>query len=248
METTINAFLGGRLALEQPLTGYRAGIDPVLLAAACDVTPGASVLELGCGVGTALFCLARRVPDLALFGVEAEAELADLARRNADRNALQAEIVTADLQALPPAIRNLQFDAVLANPPFFDRARSSASGNTTREAGRGEVTPLAAWIDVATRRLAPKGRFVLIQRIERLPDVIAACDARLGDLEVIPIQPRDARPARLFLMRAQKGGRAAFCLRPSLILHDGASHRFDGDDYRPEISAVLRGAEKLPVA
>ena len=56
-ETTDNAFLGGRVQLLQPRRGYRAGVDPVLLAAAVAARPGEAVLELGCGVGTALLCL-----------------------------------------------------------------------------------------------------------------------------------------------------------------------------------------------
>ncbi|MEO0916318.1 MAG: methyltransferase, partial [Pseudomonadota bacterium] len=59
--TTDNAFLGGRLQVLQPAVGYRAGADPVLLAAAVDAGPGHSVLDVGCGVGTALLCLGTRV-------------------------------------------------------------------------------------------------------------------------------------------------------------------------------------------
>ena len=44
-------FLGGRLMVAQPKTGYRAGVDPVLLAASVPAVRGESVLELGCGVG-----------------------------------------------------------------------------------------------------------------------------------------------------------------------------------------------------
>ena len=33
-ELTRNGFLGGRVQLWQPVCGYRAGVDPVLLAAA----------------------------------------------------------------------------------------------------------------------------------------------------------------------------------------------------------------------
>jgi tRNA1Val (adenine37-N6)-methyltransferase len=51
-------FLMGRLRLLQPLRGYRAATDPVLLAAACPATPGQSVLDLGCGAGAAALCLA----------------------------------------------------------------------------------------------------------------------------------------------------------------------------------------------
>jgi hypothetical protein len=94
-ETTQDAFLGGRVQLLQPRKGYRAGLDPVLLAASVPAQAGDTVLELGCGVGAALFCLAARVPGLTLTGVELQADYADLARQNADLNGTGAEIVTA---------------------------------------------------------------------------------------------------------------------------------------------------------
>jgi tRNA1(Val) A37 N6-methylase TrmN6 len=247
VETTRNAFLGGRLRLRQPRHGYRAGIDPVLLAAACPAAPGARVLELGCGIGTALFCLARRVPGLTLTGVERDAGIAALARENAADNGIAAEIVTADLAALPAPLRQRQFDLVLANPPYFDRGASTPSVEAGREAGRGEDTPLPAWIATAARRLAPRGRLVVIQQMPRLPEALAACGPDLGGLEVIPLQPRVARAARLFLLRAQKASRAAFCLKPPVLLHDGPAHVTDGDDYHPDIAAVLRDAAALPI-
>jgi tRNA1(Val) A37 N6-methylase TrmN6 len=61
-ELSRNDFLGGRLRLWQPVSGYRAGVDPVLLAASVPALSGQSVLELGCGAGAAILCLATRVP------------------------------------------------------------------------------------------------------------------------------------------------------------------------------------------
>ena len=52
-DVTEDAFLGGKLHLKQPRRGYRAGVDPVLLAAAVPAQAGQSVLDLGCGVGAA---------------------------------------------------------------------------------------------------------------------------------------------------------------------------------------------------
>lgn len=50
---TVDRVLDGRVVIAQPADGYRVAIDPVLLAAAVDAAPGARVLDLGCGVGTA---------------------------------------------------------------------------------------------------------------------------------------------------------------------------------------------------
>ncbi|MBL4768768.1 MAG: methyltransferase, partial [Rhodobacteraceae bacterium] len=49
------------MILFQPRKGYRAGIDPMLLAASVPAHAGQSVLELGCGAGAAILCLATRV-------------------------------------------------------------------------------------------------------------------------------------------------------------------------------------------
>ncbi|WP_348656358.1 methyltransferase, partial [uncultured Sulfitobacter sp.] len=67
---TRDAFLGGKLHLWQPRKGYRAGVDPVLLAATVPAQAGQRVLELGCGVGAVSLCLGARVPGLQLTGVE----------------------------------------------------------------------------------------------------------------------------------------------------------------------------------
>lgn len=245
-ETTDNGFLGGRLQLLQPRRGYRAGIDPVLLAASVIARPGQAVLELGCGVGTALFCLGARLPGLALAGVELQPEYADLARENAARNHLPAEIHTADLSALPPALKARGFDHVIANPPYFLRDGSHASADAGRETGRGEGLALAEWIAVAARRLRPGGSATFIQRAERLPEMLAACEGRLGALELKPLAPRAGREARLVLLRGRKGGGAAFRLHAPLVLHQGAAHLSDGEDYAPLIADVLRNGAALP--
>jgi tRNA1(Val) A37 N6-methylase TrmN6 len=68
-ETTEDFLLGGRVRLEQPAVGLRAAIDAVLLAAAIPARAPEAVLELGCGTGAALLCLAARLPGLALHDV-----------------------------------------------------------------------------------------------------------------------------------------------------------------------------------
>jgi len=243
-ELSDDAFLGGSLQLLQPRHGYRAATDPVLLAAAVPARPGQRVLELGCGVGTAVLCLGYRVPGLALFGVERQPAYAALARANAARNGQKVDVVEGDIARLPAELRH-PFDHVLVNPPFFPAGGGTAATDAGREAALREETPLALWIDAATRRLAPGGWLTLIHLAERLPDLMTALDGRLGTASLLPLVPRAGRPASRLLLRARKGGRGAFRLLPPLVMHDGATHDGDRDSFTPEVQAVLRQGASL---
>ena len=68
---------------------------------------------------------------------------------------------------------------------------------------------------------------------------------RLGSIEVVPLAARSGRKAELVILRARKGGRAAFQLHPPLILHAGERHEKDEESYTPHVSAVLRDGAAL---
>jgi tRNA1(Val) A37 N6-methylase TrmN6 len=243
-ELSDDKFLCGRLRLLQPLKGYRAATDPVLLAAACPARPGDSVLDLGCGAGAASLCLGLRVPGLALSGLEVQPDYAELARRNAIRNGIALEVRDGDLARMPKALRR-DFDHVIANPPYY-----GSGGSPSPEAGRARAmqvqTPLADWVATAARRLRPGGWLTLILITEGLPEVLSAMAPRLGSAAVLPLAPREGRPALRVLVQARKGGRAPFRLLSPFVIHQGAAHDGDRESYTPAANAVLRdGADLL---
>lgn len=245
IETREDAFLGGRLHIRQPVNGYRAGADPVFLAAAIPAKSGQNVLELGCGVGTALCCLMARVSGLTVTGVERDPNHAQMARENCAPLDPTANIVIADIFDLPAQVIDQSFDHVFFNPPFFDRASGPAAPNPDREGGRGTDVTLGEWVDVALKRTRPDGLLTLIHRIAWLPDAIKALGSRAGDTRVLPLQPRRARAAKLFILQAKKGSNAPFTLLPPMILHKGDAHIEDGDSYTDSSAAVLRNGAPL---
>lgn len=244
---THDDFLGGRIRIWQPRKGYRAGVDPVLLAAAVPAKSGQTVLELGCGVGVASLCLAARVPDLNIAAVEVQAAYAALAQRNATEVDLPLEVFTADLRSLPSELRQRRFDHVFMNPPYFDRAAGTASEDLGKDIAFGGETPLSDWLDVGIRRIGPRGYLTLIQRIERLPEVLMHLSGRLGAIIVRPISGRASKAPGLFLLQARQEGKTPFRMAPTLVMHDGESHENDRDSYKPEMNAVLRNGAELPI-
>lgn len=243
---TDDAFLGGRVRLWQPAAGYRAAMDPVLLAAAVPARAGEAVLDLGCGAGAAALCLGARVPGLALAGLELQGDYAALARANAARNDLALEVTEGDVAQMPAGLRARVFDHVLTNPPYY-----GASGPAAADAGRDralrEALPLGEWIAAGLRRLRPGGRITVIQSADRLADLLAALSPGAGSVAVLPVAPRDGRPARRVIVSARKGGRGALRLLAPLVLHAAPAHAGDGEDFTDTARAVLRDAAALPL-
>lgn len=245
-ELSDDKFLCGRLRLLQPLKGYRAATDPVLLAAACPADPGQSVLDLGCGAGAAALCLGHRVPGLALAGLELQPAYADLARRNAARNGIPVEVHEGDLARMPRDLRR-DFDHVIANPPYY-HAGGSPSPVAARARAMQVDTPLSDWVAAATRRLRPGGWLTLICGADGLPEVLAALAPKLGSAAVLPLAPREGRAALRVIVQARKGGRAPFRLLAPFVIHAGAAHDGDRESYTPAANAVLRDGASLLAA
>lgn len=242
---TDDGFLGGRLRLLQPAKGFRSGVDAVLLAGCVAAKPGESALELGCGVGAAMLCLGARVPDMRLAGLELQEEYAELARRNAARNGIHAEIHSGDLRAMPDALKQRRFDHVLANPPYYLKDHWTAPDRADRAVALGETADLADWLDAAARRLRPGGYVHVIQKASRFADLLAALDGRFGALELKPVAPRPGRAAELVILRARKGARTPPRLFSPLVLHGAESHLRDGSDWTAEADGLLRNGAVL---
>lgn len=236
-DVSCDAILGGRLKLWQPTQGYRAAIDPVLLAAALPDSLEGRVADLGCGVGTAGLCAAARLPKIDVVGVERDAAMAALANRNVAANDLEKRmrVVAADIVDAAKTMTE-RFDAVIANPPYLEADRANAPRQDGKAAATIEETPLNVWIDVALNLLQHKGRLAIIHRADRLADVLTCLARRAGEIVVFPLWPRSDQPAKRIIVSARSGMRTPLTLAPGLVLHEA-----DGR-YTQAADGVLRGA------
>lgn len=242
IEVVEDRLLGGRVRLRQPATGYRAGMDAALLAAAAEAKAGERVIEAGCGAGAVLMQIAARRPGVRLAGVERDPALAALARENAALNGAEAEVVEGDVAAGFRALGLAPFDHAVSNPPFFDdpgALRAPAEGK--RGAWMAD-DGLAAWTRFLLKAVREGGTITVIHRADRLADLLAGLGATAGSFAVRPVHAFADAPAKRVLVRAVKTGRAPLRLLPALVLHD----RGGGGKHTAEAEAVLRGEAGLP--
>lgn len=242
-EHTDDRLLGGRVTLRQPAKGFRAAVDPVLLAAFVPARAGQRVLEAGCGSGAAFLCLAARVPDLAIVAVERDAEAAALARENALRNGLEgrAEIHCGDVADRGLGERLGRFDHAFANPPFWPGGTPPPQARRAAATHEDE-TELEAWIRFLAQSVVHGGTISLILPAARFDDGIAALKASgCGGILLLPIASHAGEPARRVLLRGRASSRS-----PAAILPPFALHR-SGQGYTAEAERVLREAEALPL-
>lgn len=227
-------FLDGKVRVTQPQTGFRSGLDAVMLAAAVPATAGQSAMELGAGAGTASLCLAARVSGLMVTGIERDEGLVALARGNAAANGAGCQFVAADIFALPSEYKR-DFDQVFANPPFHGEGQ--VSPDAARAAALMDEGRLSDWLKLGLQRTVSGGFFTAVLRADRLPEALAALPEK--GVSAFPLWPRAGEAARRVIVQARKGSRAPFSLLSGLILHA------DDGSWTPEAQDVLRRGTAL---
>ncbi len=243
-ETSEDALLGGRLRLRQPVNGYRAAIDPVLLAAAVPATGIDTVLDIGCGAGAAALCLAARVPGCRVTGIDMQRDLVRLAGDNIVLNGMvgRVAVMVGDLLRPPPRLELGSFAHVMANPPYLETGTATPSPIAGKAAAHLEgEADLAAWVGFALAMVRPKGSMTFIHRADRIEHLLEQLSRRTGDIAILPLWPGAGKPAKRVIVHARKGVGNPSRLLPGLMLH-GADGR-----YSDEADAILRHAAALTI-
>ena len=239
---TEDAFLGGKLSILQPEKGYRAGIDSVFLAATIPAQPGETLFEAGIGTGVSALCVAARVANLHITGVEISQRYALMAEQNAKRNDLEGNLRVIKGDVKDAMRRDLttwpehgSFSHAFANPPFFDDDKSTKSPNSLRAvANTFGPEDLELWVKVLGTMVALRGSVTFVHRAEALGRLLRSMEDRFGDIRVAPLYAREGMAASRVIVQGIKGAKGPLQLLPGLVLHTA------GSQFTPEADAILR--------
>lgn len=222
IETTEDALLGGRITIRQPATGYRVAIDPIFLAASIPADQDDTVLDIGSGVGAAALCLANRIPDVKIIGLEIQRTNVRLATDNVLLNNMRGrvEVLWGDLLQPPPRLAAGTFSHVMANPPYLEDHRANASATPHKQISHAEGNvPLEHWAKFALLMARPKGTITFIHRADRLHEILSYFHGKMGDIVIFPLWPGPGKPAKRVIIRGRKSMNGPSTLSQGLMLH-----------------------------
>lgn len=226
---TIDNFYNGRVKIVQPVDGFRAGTDSLLLAAALASGEGGEALDMGCGCGGALLTAAFRLPCAQLLGVDIDADMVALAQRGIAENGFQDRVRSEQINAgqLPGDWQN-RFDLVFSNPPFFESGTIQAPG-VGKAAAYLESVTLKDWINAMLFALKPKGTFIMVHRAADLARILSVIERQTGEITVLPVHSYPGSDAKRVLVRARNALRSGpmRLLEPRYLYREKGGERTD---------------------
>lgn len=238
---------------------FRFGMDAVLLSGFASVRAGELAMDLGTGTGIIPILLEAKTDGAQFFGIEIQKEMAEMARRSAALNGLceKVHILEGDIRALAAGTlansgsegekaENAEeaaqlagllsggFSVVTSNPPYMKAEHGLQNPELGKAVARHEV--LCTFADVcaaAARLLRSGGRFYLVHRPRRLPELLAELSAaRLSPKRLKLVHPSLEKEANMVLIEAVKDGKSGSRVEKPLIVFDA------NGAYMPEIREV----------
>lgn len=188
------------------------------------------VLDIGGGTGLLSLMLAQRFPACHLHSIEVDQDAFEQMQEN-----FKASPFASRLQAVFGDIRRFEslaaYDAIVVNPPFFEKQLKSPDAQKNR-AWHSELLTLPELLHSITRLLTPDGTAFILWPATREQELLQALPEHRLHLQRITRLAHSPAHAVKHL-QLQVGKTPAALQEETLYLREGA-------DYSPEIEALLR--------
>lgn len=212
----------GYRLIQQPKR-FCFGVDAVLLSHYARIKEGDRVLDLGTGTGVIPILQCARSEQASFVGLEIQEESVDMARRSVSMNGLhdRIKIVNGDIKEAASLFDAASFQVVTSNPPYMIKEDGLVNDYEPKTIARHEVLcTLEDVVSAAAFVLKPSGRFYMIHKPFRLPEIISVMQAyHIEPKELRMVHPYVDKEPSMVLIGGVKGGRPRMKVAPPLILY-----------------------------
>ncbi len=217
---------------------FQFGIDAILLAdfACAGLKSGETIIDLGTGTGIIPLLMAGKLEEVSFTGLEVQEASAEMAARSVALNGLerQIQIVHGDLKEADSLFPRHSFNVVTCNPPYMIDEHGRGNALDAKTIARHEVLcTLEDVVAAADSLLATHGRFFMIHRPFRLPEIFSALEKHNMEMKRMRlIQPFADKEPNMVLIEARKNAKRRLTIEPPLIV------RNDDGEYTAEIQQI----------
>lgn len=199
------------------------GMDAVLLSSFAKVKKGEKALDLGTGTGILPILLEAKNGGNCYKGLEIQEESADMARRSVSHNGLESkiEIVTGDVKEAAGIFGAASFEVITTNPPYMIGDHGLKNENEAVYIARHEaLCTLDDILRESAKILKVKGRFYMVHRPFRLPEIFAKmCAYGIEPKRMRLVYPHVDKEPNMVLIEGLKGGKPRMSVEPPLIVY-----------------------------
>lgn len=213
------------------------GIDSVILTGfAKENKKESKILDLGTGTGVIAILLSQKIEKSEITAIEIQKEVAEMARRSVKLNNLQnnIRIINDDIKNISKELGKATFDIVITNPPYKKKETGIRNENNVKLISRHETTAdLEDFIRVASEQLKDKGAFYMINRPERIADILEYLRKyKLEPKEIRFVQSTVNKAPNAVLVKAVKNGGKFLTVKEPLIVYN------ENGEYTQEIMKI----------
>ncbi len=204
------------------------GVDAVLLAHYPKLKKKDRILDMGCGFGPIpLILLAeanKRELPVEITGLELQESVAEIAQKSVLYNQVEdkVRIVQGDIREAVGLFGAASFSLITCNPPYMPADNGLIGVSKEKAIARTELKcTLEDVISTASKLLEVRGRFAMIHRPARIPEIIV----KLRKYQLEPKRMRLVHPyvssdATMVLIEAVRCGRPYMKVEPPLVIYE----------------------------